>query len=464
MAVLYLMTWREKGRRWVKKQDGKQHAVSCRQLRSAYPELIEGDTKRGSYRAANQWWQDKVIELEEAAKGEEPTFEELAGRKNLSEADLAKFNTELFKRLSKARPIVAAAGVPKTPELLSENQMRLVDAASALAMNNEIISPNIDRDRTISTLIDKWLSNRGKIARLYSERKSSNTKTPSLVTVAQNKAHLATLKDWIGESDTVEKINSAWLADFRDMLVEKVEDEELQSKSALNILGSVAMFIDWLAIEREVIIRPNLMNKRGWKLLNYDPQAYPMAVETWQKSLSKANDRTKLFMLLMANCGYTAKDIADINPKEVNWTKGRIKRQRSKGMGYKNAPVVDRILWRETFDLLKQIGRQDGERVLLSELGNPLVTDNRKDLVGENVKEAIQKAGFETGRHYRPKDIRSGCATLIDASEYDGWETYFLGQSPEGVAAKHYVGRNNDKQEQFDELTLWLRAKWFGES
>lgn len=46
------MTWVPAGRRWVKKVDGKWHAISCRKL--GVPE-----TKEASWRAANAWWEQQ---------------------------------------------------------------------------------------------------------------------------------------------------------------------------------------------------------------------------------------------------------------------------------------------------------------------------------------------------------------------------------------------------------------------
>ncbi|MCA8998818.1 MAG: hypothetical protein KDA80_17600 [Planctomycetaceae bacterium] len=333
-----------------------------------------------------------------------------------------------------------------------------------LALNNQLPTPEVDDEKSISGQLDKWLSHRQRLGKLKAKNPEKHKDFPSLATYGQNEAHSKTIKDYVASedvADNIEAISSAYVADFRDFLIDKVEDEELVPKSALNILSTFSLFVDWMALERELIPRPNLMSKRGWKKLSFDPQPYPMTVATFRAVYEKADELARLYILLMANCGYTNKDISDITPQQVNWTKGRIKRKRSRAIGYSNAPIVDRPLWPETFKLLKKFGKKDGERVLTSETGAALVTAGRKDLVAEKVKDAIVEAGFKSGPHYRPKDIRSGCATLIDASKrHDGWETYFLGQSPTSVADRHYVGENGDKQEQFDEVTMWLRTQW----
>ena len=42
------------------------------------------------------------------------------------------------------------------------------------------------------------------------------------------------------------------------------------------------------------------------------------------------SERTKLYLLLMLNCGMYQNDIAELNRDEVNWTKGTLARVRSK--------------------------------------------------------------------------------------------------------------------------------------
>ena len=75
-------------------------------------------------------------------------------------------------------------------------------------------------------------------------------------------------------------------------------------------------------------------------------------------SLLAAPDRTKLYILLMLNCGMTQKDIADLAVTEVNWEEGRIKRKRSKTGDCENVPTVNYKLWPETLRLLRQERRR----------------------------------------------------------------------------------------------------------
>ncbi len=68
MARNFLMTWNRGQRRWFKKKGGKQYAVSCKELAKSHPQLHQSDTEEGSYRAANQWWQEKNLSIDGQAR------------------------------------------------------------------------------------------------------------------------------------------------------------------------------------------------------------------------------------------------------------------------------------------------------------------------------------------------------------------------------------------------------------
>src|SRR5262249_6925428 len=78
------------------------------------------------------------------------------------------------------------------------------------------------------------------------------------------------------------------------------------------------------------------------------------------------SDRTKLYLLLMLNCGMYQNDIAELCKDEVNWTKGVVTRARSKTRERKG-PVVTYKLWPETFTLLKRCRAKDSELALTTD-------------------------------------------------------------------------------------------------
>ena len=115
------------------------------------------------------------------------------------------------------------------------------------------------------------------------------------------------------------------------------------------------------------------------------------------------SDRTKLYILLMLNCGMYQNDIAELRQDEVNWTESTLTRARSKTRE-RHGPVVTYKLWPETFALLSQ-HCSAGDRVLVTDEGNPLVREWLED--GRYRKyDAVRSAWFrlaeKTGREEEP--------------------------------------------------------------
>jgi integrase len=67
-------------------------------------------------------------------------------------------------------------------------------------------------------------------------------------------------------------------------------------------------------------------------------------VHTLLKTCEGFSDRTKLYLLLMLNCGMYQNDIAELQQDEVNWKAGTLTRARSKTRE-RHGPVVTYKLW-----------------------------------------------------------------------------------------------------------------------
>jgi integrase len=186
------------------------------------------------------------------------------------------------------------------------------------------------------------------------------------------------------------------------------------------------------------------------------------AVTTWaadefERAVDAAPGKLKLALLLMANCGMTQKDVADLRDDEVDWQAGRITRRRSKTANRENAPVVSYKLWPVTLSLLKKY-RSGKERVLLTEQGQPFVR-TRFNAAGKQVKADGIASNFvhlkKRLKLKRPlKELRRLGATLLAKhKEYGRFSSFFLGHSPRTVADRHYVAPSQDR---LDEAILWL--------
>ncbi len=187
--------------------------------------------------------------------------------------------------------------------------------------------------------------------------------------------------------------------------------------------------------------------------------------------INGAVDRTKLFLLLMANCGFTQKDISDLSPDEVTWEKGlpiRITRARSKTRD-KGAPEISYPLWDETSRLLQKFGNRKGTRVLTNERGGTLKTEELvegKLRKVDNIAVAyhrlctkLKKAKVITKK--RPlKLFRKTSPSLLQSKpEFAMVAFHFLGHSPRGMALRHYIAPS---QEVFDKAVMWLGTQYLG--
>jgi integrase len=178
--------------------------------------------------------------------------------------------------------------------------------------------------------------------------------------------------------------------------------------------------------------------------------------------MGKASDRKRLYLLLMLNCGMYPSDIAALKQSEVDWTAGRLARQRTKTKGQSgNVPKVDYPLWRATLDLLNRCRSSDPNLVLLNNKGKPLwrwVEKKGKRYKLTNIAVAyfqLQEAiGIPKESRKPLKSLRKTASSMLENhAEYGRYAQYFLGHAPRSVADRHYV---QPSRTQFDAAIKWL--------
>jgi integrase len=152
---------------------------------------------------------------------------------------------------------------------------------------------------------------------------------------------------------------------------------------------------------------------------------------------ANASERTRLYLLLMLNCGMYQGDISDLKQSQVDWDKGRIHRKRSKTEREENVPKVNYLLWRETFVLLKKHRSKDGERVLVNANGSPLRQRGFREDGSNHNLDNIACAYQRTCRKLRiktPKPLKlirkTGATALEQHAEYGRYAQYYLGHAP----------------------------------
>ena len=261
-----------------------------------------------------------------------------------------------------------------------------------------------------------------------------------------------------------EKIDSASLLRFRKWLDNRVADPQVKfgDETAAGRMRSLKTFTKWL-YEREIIADlPRVHSSRALTIAVEEKGVTVFTDDELRAMFEDVADPTRLYMLLMLNCGFRASDIADLRPDHVDLAKGTLTKKRTKTAKHAKAPTVCYRLWPDTLRLLKKLRATEGERLLTTQKGDPLVVDEVRD--GKRYKiDHIHKAfaRLRTKLANRgitidkaPKHFRPTASTRLESHPtYGRFAQHFLAHAPDSIAAKHYVIPDQDA---FDEAVLWL--------
>lgn len=148
-------------------------------------------------------------------------------------------------------------------------------------------------------------------------------------------------------------------------------------ESAALYLGTCKRFIRWCWSEELLDQLPRNIDTKEYAddLSTSAKEVEVMPIEIWRELYDASSDRTKLYMLIAANCGFSQADIADLRPTEYSKETAIITRKRTKRKHDPKAPVIEYKLWPKTKELLDNFA-SDGELLLVNEDGKPLI--NRK--------------------------------------------------------------------------------------
>jgi integrase len=304
-----------------------------------------------------------------------------------------------------------------------------------------------DPDRTIGANLDKFLA-------MKKGKAEAGQESPGWFNVLSQR--LEYFRTFAGGTP-VDQLNRT-LAGFHGHLLQRVARKEIRPAFACGILTSVKTFVRWLD-QQEVIDRlPR--NLHSLRITAPPQEVQVFAVEEIETLLANSLPRTRLFFMLMINCGFTQQDVSDLRHDEVDWVSGRIVRKRSKTRTEGNVPVVNYPLWGETFALLKASRSVDPVRVLVTEAGTPLrqrafradgKTQNN-DMIDSAYTRVCRKLKID---HPKPLKLlrKTGASTLETHPDFGRYAQRYLGHAPTSVADKHYV---RPSQEQFDAAVRWL--------
>ena len=275
------------------------------------------------------------------------------------------------------------------------------------------------------------------------------------------KLHLQDFCDWIGALTDVNDITSKSLIDYKQRLLDEVAKGTWSLATARDRLGTVRAFIRWLWRTEVIKDLPRVLDPNAKELSIKRVRKRPVTFTNLEIAtlFQTASTRTKLYMLLMLNCGMTQKDISDLDMSEVDWEKGRIIRRRSKTKNHDSVPEVNYLLWHETKTLLAHEWSGNGSgRALLNRSGGLLRSERYeagKYQKTDNIKNAFDRLTKKTKIKKSLISLKKTSASrLRNHEKYNSVRSHFLGHAEPRLADQHYA---DSPQRLLDRAIRWLR-------
>jgi integrase len=432
---------------------GKIYTVSCDALGCP-------PTKEASASAANRWWTAKRAEID-AARPHAAHLGELERRRSWA---LSRDAAVEARNLAAEIARVGRGGEPADEaSVLSDafraqfgqepptdpERLRNLYATGAVWRDRLLRERPAPPGRTVGGLVDRYLEG---------ERARVDAGQFSVSGYANARRSLFWLRDWIGAGAPIDAIDAdRWEAWWLHLLAAGGSVET--RRKALN---HGRAFVEWAA-GLGLLPPPANLRTRRHRFGGGARAIVTMTIEEVRRLIDASPGQLRLHLLLMANCGMTQRDIADLHPCEVDWERGRITRKRSKTRDQsESVPTVEYPLWPITRDLLRQYGRRQGDRVLTTETGRPWVRDaimgdgrrHRVDAIRSNYAHVARRLGFTKPM----KLLRKTSSSLLETHDvYGRYAQMFLGQSPRTVADRHYV---RPDQAKMDRAVGWLGEQY----
>jgi integrase len=430
--------------------------VNGRQFKSHVFPQASRENKRAAWEAFVQW-------RESAAPASPPRDNYSLIRDVLAQqVDALKDHAELTGNTSETAMLKKIRrAIPKA----NPNQLHQV---SALLLNDEVIEDRKQTARRLRQQTDSDLTARALADDfIASYKRKAATNRGSWGRYGQVKVGLDMFAEWYGPSRSLQHITEKTVKDYAAHLEQLVADGKLAQTTVHDHQKTFQTFLAAVGEDfPEEISIPNNLRSPRLRIHAERKEPIPFTVDEVKLLLKHAIPRTKLFLLLMLNCGMYQGDLADLTAAEVDWNAGRIIRPRSKkrrqaiARGKAQPFKVNWSLWRETFTLLKQLGNQEN-LVLTTGGGGTLITHKettRNDAIRSAYHRLVQKLKrrklLPKTWHKTLKQLRKTGANLLEKSK-DHAVFYELYLDHSSVARQNYL-TSGEPVPQFDAAVKWL--------
>jgi len=431
------MTWQPTRKRWVKKYRGKQYLASQRQLRLTYTHLWEGPTKELSYKAANQFWKDRLATLQQHPC-EAQINEAIEQRKLAAEWCCLAGDEDTRKRLLSEADSLKHARENATALEHGDNGLELDGMALDLCWRvagfdspwparieeakRHLDATKPEEGNSLSAYVTTFLK--------YKEAKVVPKKYREI------KRSIEEFQEW-WKCDNVEMLRKLVVLEYSVELEGRAKRGEISDATAASKLKNVKMLVFWLHEMAEVISLPPGMNKIFISVGDTDNRGF--TVDEVKTLLGNCSEEQKLHYLLMANCGMTQGDVGQFKKTEIDLEAGTITRRRSKREN--GGLTVTWQLWDVTLDLLRKHLSDHPTLALTDADGSVLYDrDTDKDKIGNRYRSIKTKHDLPELKRLR----KTGSNFIADNFDQE-LADYFLAHGADTVGAKHYIAHQNGR-------------------
>lgn len=241
---------------------------------------------RGDYATALAAWEAKKVELDNA------------GRSPLSSVEIMQVHAA--RLVNRAREL---AGIR--------------DEREAAAVLSELCGESGATVRNIKQAVEQFLARRAiKVA----------SGTQSAGYYANLQRSLDDFAAFVGRNLGVDRINGQVWESYCTKLLER-KAAGLSAEYVRTYQGAVKTFIRWAWRVELLKNMPRNLDDRSLAIGTPAKKSKVFSVAEIKTLLANSHKRTRLFLLLALNCGFTQKDVSDLKKSEVDWKGGRINPQ-----------------------------------------------------------------------------------------------------------------------------------------
>lgn len=465
-----LMSWNKSQKRWEKMYHGERYWIVPTDLH------CEPGDKLKSLDAANEWWKTKRAEID----GIPPTNRlDADSRRILDVADVLTLESTVkagqqaadqltilemaqIKGKGSGNGNVAIIDLFKTRADLEKGEsipsqiiQHVLGGRSVEQSVSKLTKTKAAPERTVRANFDRYIA--AERSRLGNDIGASR--------FVLNKTCLGHFCDWLGMDSDVGVIDEIKWIDWTNHVGHHAEWKSADHRKRHVTLA--AKFVKFLWELRLLELPRNLESKKisdKRARVKAKREIKTVDVGTVRKLFGAATGQTRLHLLLMLNCGFTAIDINDLEEAEIDWRTGVIERLRSKTEHLEGSPLVRWKLWKRTAKLLREY--RSGDSIVLKTVSDGRwITEEvgdddklkRSDMIASNfryLREKIEVKGIS------PKQLRATAATVLGTHpQFKFYAQHFLAHIGETIADKHYV---RPSEEEFFAALAWLESAILG--